>query len=624
MCSAWRNFSHAVAVDVPARSDSSTDVIIVAPPFISSAAPVLGASLLVEGCRRRGLSCRVFYANLIFAAMLGPDLYESIAALGDGFIGEAHFAPYAFSCEKEELIRFLTGLAHSPGSPGESDFLARYHKVDDLIPNFLQSLCRELIGTGAKIIGFSSSSLQNASSIAIAKLLKEAVPEIVTAMGGGSVPDPIGKALSEIAPAIDYFFSGEADLEFPRFCEAVLQGRHFSIPKLIDCGLMPDMDASETPDFDDYYEQLSALQEKHLLPAEWPSHIVFESSRGCWWGEKCNCNFCGINMEGMKYRRKSRKRIVEEIVHLEQSYGSRSIVACDAVMPEDFKEVLSDLSELDKGLNFFYEIRPTIQTHLMDDLVRAGVTRVQPGIESLSSNVLKKMRKGVTSLQNLKLLREAKSRRMVVSWNLLAGVPEETEKDYEQLLDILPAIEHLNPPNGVTPVVVHRYSPYFNNPEKFGIKHVRPLPIYNMIYPKNANHEDLAYYFAADWESALTKNSALIREICSKIEEWIQAWRYPDRLPALYFFGRSGRIRIIKDTRRIAGQTFTALSHQAYELLNILNEPKTFALIPEQFRTHLDELLDRNFIIHHENHYLSVVTDPFIGIALASRRPESS
>jgi len=37
--------------------------------------------------------------------------------------------------------------------------------------------------------------------------------------------------------------------------------------------------------------------------------VVYESSRGCWWSIKRQCNFCGVNGDNKKYRYKKPGKI---------------------------------------------------------------------------------------------------------------------------------------------------------------------------------------------------------------------------------------------------------------------------------------------------------------------------
>ena len=92
-------------------------------------------------------------------------------------------------------------------------------------------------------------------------------------------------------------------------------------------------------------------------------------------------------------------------------------------MPENFDEVLGDLIDLDLKFKIYYEVRSPVEASLLDMFVKAGIVIVQAGIESLSSNILEKMAKGVTALQNLTLLREATTRQINVFVEFSGGRP---------------------------------------------------------------------------------------------------------------------------------------------------------------------------------------------------------
>ena len=53
----------------------------------------------------------------------------------------------------------------------------------------------------------------------------------------------------------------------------------------------------------------------------------------------------------------------------------------------------------------FYEVKSNLRKEDVRQLREAGVVAIQPGIESLSDEVLRIMRKGVSALQNIQLLK---------------------------------------------------------------------------------------------------------------------------------------------------------------------------------------------------------------------------
>jgi ribosomal peptide maturation radical SAM protein 1 len=603
------------------RDREKPKVILVVPPFASPAVPSLGPSLLLEGCLKRNIDCRIFYPNLIFASMVGHDLYRKIIRIGH-FFGDALFAPYAFDLNKDEMIQLLFKYKNSLKvirSENKSLSVEEYLECDNLIPAFLDCTVVEIIKYEPAILGFSSVFEQNTASLAIAKRIKQIFPAVITVMGGGNVTLPMGGALMDIAPMIDYVFSGYADEEFPQFCNNFFSDGMLPQAKIIICQAVDDLDQVEIPNYTDYFQQLKDLQQEDLLPDAWPDFIIFESSRGCWWGEKCQCVFCGQNAINLTYRKKKEKRIIKEIIHLKKKYGVNHLLASDNVMPEDFDGVLEKLINLGEEIVFLYEVRSNLKPSLLDNFVRAGVIQLQPGIESLSSHLLKKMRKGVTALQNLQLLREACSRQINLRWNMLL-VPGETARDYEQILTILPTVEHFQPPSDWGPIRIDRYSPYFNNPMEFGIKSVEPYHIYNIIYPSETKIEELAYYFKGEYDSILTINNEIGSIIYAQLNEWYKLWEDKNTRPRLYRFQVSDGISMIKDTRRVAQQTFTALDKESWALLEILNEPNRGEAVPDALITWLPELLERKFVIFIEDHYISLVTDPQIGINLRKNK----
>src|SRR5208282_5662988 len=109
-------------------------------------------------------------------------------------------------------------------------------------------------------------------------------------------------------------------------------------------------------------------------------------------------------------------------------------------------------------LTIFYELKPNLNPAQMHALALAGVTHIQPGLETLSSRLLSLMNKGNTARRNVEFLRNARMNRLELFWNFLYKIPGEVEKDYEEMIPILRCLMHLEPPQAVSPVAIHRFS----------------------------------------------------------------------------------------------------------------------------------------------------------------------
>ena len=142
------------------------------------------------------------------------------------------------------------------------------------------------------------------------------------------------------------------------------------------------------------------------------------------------------------------------------------------------------LVENETGYEIFYEVKANLRREQLKLMAQAGVTHIQPGIESLSSNVLRLMRKGIRAIQNVNLLRWAQYYDIHVDWNLLWGFPGETEQDYTEQATAIPHLLHLPPPSSANRIWLERFSPLFTEHDTFRFRHRTPERSYRYIYPR--------------------------------------------------------------------------------------------------------------------------------------------
>ncbi|MEY4515330.1 MAG: Hopanoid methylase, partial [Pseudomonadota bacterium] len=268
---------------------------------------------------------------------------------------------------------------------------------------------------------------------------------------------------------------------------------------------MEDLDVLQFPTYDQYFaarEQIPAL-------AEAPVTLLFESSRGCWWGAKSQCTFCGLNGHAIGYRSKSPVRLLAELHALVERWPCQSIEAVDNILDMNyFETVFPELEKMSLPGPSFFEVKANLRRRHVAQLARAGITRIQPGIESLSDHVLELMRKGTTGLRNVQLLKWCREYGVAVDWNLLYGFPGERDVDYEGMLLVLPAIRHLQQPGACGPIRLDRFSPYFEAPAKHGLINVRAMHVYRFIYPlPEIRLNEIAYYFDYDYEQSVAPSS---------------------------------------------------------------------------------------------------------------------
>jgi ribosomal peptide maturation radical SAM protein 1 len=189
------------------------------------------------------------------------------------------------------------------------------------------------------------------------------------------------------------------------------------------------------------------------------------SWRGCWWARDPDrrCTFCGLNTTTPGHAAKSSNRAVAELQHFARRYPGKALIMTDSTLPREYLVgALPALADRQLGATIQYETRPTLTRSELGILRAAGVVQIQPGIESLSTRVLRLMGKGTTALQNILLLKWARELGMTVLWNVLAGFPDEPEDAYSKMERLIPLLVHLPPPQSFRYVSVVRGSPLFD------------------------------------------------------------------------------------------------------------------------------------------------------------------
>ena len=491
------------------------DVVLISPPVSTSAAPSLALGLLKACLTESGISCKVDYADLRFTAMLDRESAPIIegCSMGD-FFGEFVFNEKAGIRPRygmDAVYQRIRERTDAVNACATRNALIRTVKIaSDLVDETV----RRVLSARPKLVGVTSCFQQRNAALAILKEIKRLRPDIVTVMGGANCFGHAGLAILRRFDFVDYVFFGESDDIFADVCGHAMAGEDFPLPYGVLKQGMPlpeqpphrivdDLDALPYPDFDDYFEAINtdygrnARNIADVLVGTYSEVALFlEASRGCWWGEKQPCSFCGLHDCTRKYRFKSPERILRELTFLSEKYNTRNIVLTDCVMPKNWvNDVLPRLKELPVKLRLFQEVRTSMKPEDVRLMAEAGFVRVQPGVESLSGHELRLMNKGVSVLQNLAFLKACRQYGITPSWNLLYGFPGESIDDFVSQLRLMPAVRHLCPPNSAAPLVYARNNEYTLHPEKYGL-HLTPAPMYGFICPDDdAFIDDIAIYY---------------------------------------------------------------------------------------------------------------------------------
>ncbi len=482
-------------------------VLLVCPPFQHLTLASLSVPLLGTVLRREGLECEEAHLQFELARRLGRERYALITTGSRGLVAELLFAEglhgplsdAALAVELEELV----------GPPAERERLRAA----------LVAACLERVAaTRPDLVGLTTSLNQLLPALFLARAIKAHAPGVRIVLGGSACATPMGGALLAAYPEVDWVVSGWGE-------PALLALARGEDPpaRLIESHAPVDLDAAPVPDFGAY------LRDAGELAAEPRLLLAFEASRGCWWGMRHQCAFCGLNGVERTFTCKSSARVLGEIRELYRAH-CRDLFATDTILALDhLRSVLPELAADAEGPRLFFEVKANLKEADVRALRRARVVGIQPGIESLSTRLLVLLNKGIDAIHNVALLKACREQGLAVAWNLLYGIPGETPADYALQVALMERIPHLMPPDSLHPVRIDRYSPYFERYREHGWERLEPLPEYRALFP-TLDEEALAkvaYHFCG---SGGPSPAAYLHELQVGVAEWRRRHRRGDGL----------------------------------------------------------------------------------------------
>jgi ribosomal peptide maturation radical SAM protein 1 len=382
------------------------------------------------------------------------------------------------------------------------------------------------------------------------------------------------------------------------------------------------------PSYDDYFQAIDGSDLSET------ANLVAEASRGCWWGMKSHCKFCGLNGTNMRFRSKSPSRFVEEVTALSLQYGTDRFLMADNILDIHYLETaIPELIMRGSTLQFFFETKSNLRQDQIELLAAGGVLDLQPGIESLSTQILTLMGKGTSSLQNIQLLKWAVELGVSIKWNFLYGFPGEECEEYRRMAELIPQLAHLIPPSGCPQIRLDRFSPYFRNSEQSGMTNVREGWAYEWAYPSIDTQvlSRLAYFFefeykdgrdpriyaqqcvdaVADWNIAYYSGAKLEKQETPTGQAEVLDWRDPASTMEVFVLSREEEA-ILEAFDSVT--TFDAGKRRCLEHVNMRES--------DSFSDTFEKMLARKWIIQDHNRFLSVVTNGSRRTRIAARRTE--
>jgi ribosomal peptide maturation radical SAM protein 1 len=597
-------------------------------PFLPWEQPALGVSNLKAVLSKSNIPADIKYLNIDYLEKIGLPLYDFVCtrvnsawALGEMIFSNALWEEIDlnWTAYKKKLRNEFLELNYLIELDEESfeKFMEQIDILHEESPRIIAKWANDILEDRPRIIGFSSTFQQNIAALALAKKIREiaSYDDLIIIFGGANCEAEMGRALADNFSFIDYVVSGEAEnVILPLVTECLNPKKNSAgrYGRFIAGEMVQNLDSLPAPIFSDYFEVINRTEYKKRI------NLVAESSRGCWWGAKSQCKFCGLNGTHIAYRSKEPKKFSQEIIKLVKEHKVSFVKMADNILdPKYYNRFFPEIVDMEPEINFFYETKSNLSKKQLLLLAAGRVIAIQPGIESLSSAILKMISKGNNFLQNLQLLKWCEELDIMVKWNLLIGFPNESLAALKDMTDIMEFIPHLPPPSGPVKFQLQRFSPYKDCPEKYSINNVRRYWSYDFIYAglDREERERLAYYFEYGYSNGQDPDSYM-KPIIDKTLRWKE--RYLSTEHTLEVLNDNEKV-YITDTRFNQVDKYYLLNSVEQQILMIFDamhskdaafkklKDSIPAVTYEEFEAIVDSFLERKWILKEDDKYLSIV-----------------
>ncbi len=533
-------------------------ILLISPPLCQPSVPNLAVEYLAAQARAECHDVDTLHGPLRQPRYFQRDLIHGLGA-------QACFTPDYFDLDPVQFSRQVAQALWADFERDVRDTMSideldeRYYFGTVAAEQCLGRILADIPTDQFDLIGFSIGfDAQKLPAAAIARRLRGRGERAVFVAGGTGTDEEMGAALLERFPEFDHVLQGEADDSWPLLLRAIECGDGVGqVPgclyrvgdktqRVAETKPTASFLAAPVPNYDSYLAQLARSEY-----AADRTCLLVETSRGCWWGKKHHCTFCGIRSVDEDYRRRSGPQSVEVFAELYDRYQPDLIYCTDAIVAADAARsiwpAMHRARRAGRDWSVFYETKSNMGRRDIARMASAGVTWVQPGIESLVTPSLKAMNKGTTAIQQISFLKWALAYGVATNYGIITGMPGETAEQLQSLAALTRRLRHLPPPADLNRLALHRFSPHYRFPERFGITGVRVFAIQRLIYQTDDETvRRLVYQLDFD----VPEHDERYETAREELGEAMAAWRQEHQAGAGLWIRAEGDLRVVA---RISG-----------------------------------------------------------------------
>jgi radical SAM superfamily enzyme YgiQ (UPF0313 family) len=355
-----------------------------------------------------------------------------------------------------------------------------------------------------EIVGSTSVTMTFVDAVAVIADVKSINPSILTVMGGPHVSFCAEKTLKKY-PVLDLIAIGEGEETIVDLVREAENSKDWSNVKGL--AFRKGDSVIFTPDRELLDMDSLPLPARHLIPIgryrSLNTAISMTTSRGC----PGRCIFCiGRKMVGGKVRYRDIQHVVDELAYLGTlgfpqiniaddlftAKKSRCMAICDEIIKRGLKINWTSFARVD-----------TVSLELLQKMKDAGCTTISFGVESANTEILKLVKKGITTDKVIKAIKLCIEVGIDPHASFILGLPGETQESLRETQDF--------------GEILHQ------NGGSYGFHLLAPFPgtaIYdeNDLYDLTILTEDWPQYHA---NRAIVETSSVTKEMLNKIaEQW--------------------------------------------------------------------------------------------------------
>ncbi|MGD2090888.1 MAG: radical SAM protein [Candidatus Aminicenantes bacterium] len=430
-------------IGTPTGGSDTEKILLVLLPFWTSLIPPMGISCLKVYLQQHGYPVKTVDANIqnefkeiydyyleTLKKFIPEDKRGNFYNIAQDVLYKQMMARFNHEDEKKyiQLVKLLVGKTffcqiHEPQVNQLDKLVAAFYKR--LEEYFIHLLEQEK----PTVLGLSVYSATVPASLFAFKLTKKRYPHIKTLMGGGifagdlDTRSPAFEFFLAKTPYIDKIIVGEGEKLLLKYLQKELpQSQRVYTLTDID-GQTLDLGKAVPPDFSDF--------ELRYYP-----NMADYTSRGCHY----NCRFCAEKVLWGRYRSKDPDQVVEELIKLYHLYGRQLFLMSDSLLNPVISALANALLESHISIYWDGYLRANKEVCDPENTLlwrRGGFYRARLGVESGSAQVLEAMGKKIMPDQMKTAVASLAHAGIKTTTYWVIGYPGETEKDFQQTLEML-------------------------------------------------------------------------------------------------------------------------------------------------------------------------------------------